>query len=707
MRSILLIFACAILSLPGARARGEPLRSIAVMRELPAEQLAGKPKVEIECVVLTLVGANSQKMVVWQDGVGMYANATWGGGKKHMPTDHKISPGDRIRIKGTVWEGQIAPVIVPTDIEWIGTGGMPEARPANLVEMLSGRLASQWVRMEGVVQSVKPHPERQDEYWSLQIGTPHGRFALRLPREKDVDPSAWIDAVISIRGTCLHLFNQRGESMGARMLANSAADITVIKPSPGDPFATVLTPITRLQPFTPYEAMPHRRKISGMVTLCRPGSFLYLQDGERAVKVKTSDPTAFRPGDLVEAVGFVAQDSYYAEVCDAVLRKTGSAPPPQPLVISTKWPDLLRKRFNPPPVSDSNGRLVELTGVLELQGEDFDGRWLSVVRDGTAAKIRLPSDIGELPRRGSMVRFTGICELEYPAEELVETFTQPTGIVLLMRDSADLTIIKPASWWTLRRLWLVVATMSALLLGTLVWVRTLNRKVHQRSLALASEISNRQLAEARTEERTRLAEELHDTIAQGLTGVSLQLEAAGRAWEGHPEKLPRHLLLARQILGSSRDEIRRSLWNLRSGLLDSNDLLGSLEAIAANLSPDAQPEILCHCEGKIRPLPDSMSHALLRIAQEALSNAVNHASARHVDALVEFSENHVILTVRDDGRGFDLSDAMKLDPPHFGLQGMRGRTRRLNGEFHIESKPGTGTTVRATIPNPSQAEQKN
>lgn len=700
MRFPIFIFICAMQWLLMDAAISEPLRSIAAMQEMHPEKLATRPEIEVDAVALCAVQYGSQ-FVVWQDGVGIYVNATWGGGDlQEILQGHHITPGDRLRIKGTVRDGDVSPVIVPSHIDWLGPGNLPEARPTNLIDMLSGRLSSQWVRIEGVVQAVKPFPD-QEEFWLIQIGTPNGRFAVRMLREPEVDPVSWIDAAVSVRGTCMCFLNQRGEMMGVNILSNNAADFSLLSIPPIDPFAVESSNLNRLQTFSPHELMPHRRKISGVVTLCRPGSYLYLQEGDRGVKVFSSDPTSFQPGDLIEASGFVVRGERVLGMENAVLRKAGNESPPMPLDISEISPDLLRRPLHPPPYEDLNGRLVELTGVLELDGEDLDGPWLSVVSEGTVVKVRLPAEMrNDIPRRDSVVRLTGICELEYPPSNLIETITGPTGIRLLMRDINDLTVIKAASWWTPHRLWMVVAAMALLLLISLIWARTLKRKVRQRGMALASEITNRKVAETRTAERTRMAEELHDTLAQGLTGVSLQLEAAGRAADGRPTELPRHLRLASQILSSSRDEIRRSLWNLRSGLLDTDDLIGSLQAIAANLSPDKQPEISCRCVGEMKALPEGIAHALLRIAQEALSNAVNHASANTVEAVLEFGTDEVILVVRDDGKGFDKKDALELDATHFGLQGMRGRARRLNGQFQIDSKPGSGTTIRATLPYP-------
>ncbi|BCX49060.1 sensor histidine kinase [Haloferula helveola] len=664
-----------------------------------AEELAERPPIDVEGIALTTLSTDGRRIMLWQDGVALFADATRNpDGAESVLPDREIVPGDRLRVTGHGKESFVAPLIVPSKIEWLGSGDLPEAPTVDLIEMSSGRLSSQWVRVEGVVQAVKPFPD-QKRFWLLQIATPHGRFTARLEKESDDAPTQWVDAVVAVRGVCLHIFNHRGESIGPRLHVNGASEITVLEHPPRDPFALPDTPLDNLQPFTPHEVMPHRKKVRGTVTFCRPGSHLYIQNEGRGVRIVTSDTTVFHPGDQVEAAGFVVPGAHFSEIHQAILRKVDSAPAPVPLQLETPLPELMRLPFEQTPFKDLHGRLVELGGVLELSGEDADGRWMSLVSDGVAAQVRLPPEIQEIPRRGSVVRVAGICELEYPSTELVETFTLPSGLRLLPRGPADLTVVKSASWWTPQRQWMVVAIVGILLLLALAWVHTLRRRVLEKGAELAAEMGGRRMAEARAEERTRLAEELHDTLAQGLTGVSLQLEAAGRALNLRPTESSRHLGLAGQILASHRDEVRRTLWNLRSGLLDTGDLLGSLRAIAENLCPGTKPVISCRRTGEVLDLPDSVAHAVLRIAQEAMSNAVKHASAENVEAAVEFGATEVILTVTDDGCGFKPGAAAGADPAHFGLQGMRGRARRLDGQFEVNSTPGEGTTVRATIPH--------
>ena len=673
--------------------------TVAEIREMEAAELEARPAVQLEGVAVSTLRTTGRRIVLWQGGSAIFVDVTRSGlDRDEVLPERELVPGDRLRVTGQVMESFVAPVVAPSRIEWLGSGELPDAPTVNLVEMSSGRLSSQWIRVEGVVQAVKPFPGSQ-WFWLLQLGTPHGRFTVRLEKEPDVDPMEWIDAVVSLRGVCLHIFNHRGEPVGARLHVNGASEVTILKAPPDDPFEMDPTPLENLRPFSPHEVMPHRKKVVGTVTFCHPGSHLYLQHGGRGVKIVTNDPTRFAPGDLVEAAGFIVPGVHFSEVHQAILRKVDSGAPPTPLELETPLPELMRLPFEKTPFVDLHGRLVELGGVLELSGEDRDGRWLSLVTDGVAAQVRLPAEMPELPRRGSVVRVVGICELEYPSSDLVETFTVPSGLRLFPRGPADLTVVKSPSWWTPRRQWIMVAVVVGLLLLALAWVHTLRRRVQERGTALASEMGGRRMAEARTAERTRMAEELHDTLAQGLTGVSLQIEAAGRALDVRPTESSRHLGLASQILESSRDEIRRTLWNLRSGLLDTGDLLGSLRAIAANLCPGTRPVISCRCVGPARELPDRVAHAVLRIAQEAMSNAVTHASAGHIEAVIEFGPTEVILTVKDDGCGFEPGSAAGTDSHHFGLQGMRGRVRRLHGDFEIDSSPGRGAMIRAAIPN--------
>ena len=135
-------------------------------------------------------------------------------------------------------------------------------------------------------------------------------------------------------------------------------------------------------------------------------------------------------------------------------------------------------------------------------------------------------------------------------------------------------------------------------------------------------------------------------------------------------------------------------------MLDNNDLPSALTAVAQQLSENAQTRISVATLGPSRRLPQDLEHQLLRIAQEAVTNAIRHAKSRVIQIELTFHPQAAQLLVRDDGCGFEprLPEAGK--PGHFGLVGMRERARALGGKLVIESHPGSGTMVKVNVPTP-------
>jgi signal transduction histidine kinase len=201
------------------------------------------------------------------------------------------------------------------------------------------------------------------------------------------------------------------------------------------------------------------------------------------------------------------------------------------------------------------------------------------------------------------------------------------------------------------------------------------------------------------EERQRLAREIHDTLAQGLTGVVTQLEAAEAALQDRPEAAREHLDTARRLARESLGEARRSVNALRPGPLEQGRLVDAVAAVARGWSRASGVPATVTSVGEARPLPSETEVTLLRVAQEALANAGRHAAASAVALTLAFGDGQVSLDVTDDGVGFDPAA-----PPSgngsggYGLTAMRERVAALRGSLDVESGPGQGTTVVATIP---------
>ncbi len=199
------------------------------------------------------------------------------------------------------------------------------------------------------------------------------------------------------------------------------------------------------------------------------------------------------------------------------------------------------------------------------------------------------------------------------------------------------------------------------------------------------------------EERNRLARELHDTIAQGLTAVLLHLETADALLDAEADRARIHQAMEQAIRSTraSLEETRRSVLDLRAAPLEGRDLAQALGQLVEDLRQQSALSIHFTATGANAPLSSRLEVGLYRIAQEALTNVRRHAGARSVVLQLMITPEHARLVLEDDGVGFD-PDAIPHE--HYGLIGINERTRLLGGHLRIESARGTGTRLEVTIP---------
>jgi len=195
------------------------------------------------------------------------------------------------------------------------------------------------------------------------------------------------------------------------------------------------------------------------------------------------------------------------------------------------------------------------------------------------------------------------------------------------------------------------------------------------------------------DERRRMAQEIHDTLAQGLTGIITQLHAAEQAGRD-PTAWQRHLTAATALARESLSEARRSVHALRPEPLQTAQLGEAIAEVARRWSARHGIAVQTTTTGTVRPLPPPAEVALLRVAQEGLTNVARHADATRVGVTLSYLEHEVALDVRDDGKGFDPS----RPADGFGLVAMRQRVAGLAGSLLVESEPGAGTGISARVP---------
>jgi signal transduction histidine kinase len=207
----------------------------------------------------------------------------------------------------------------------------------------------------------------------------------------------------------------------------------------------------------------------------------------------------------------------------------------------------------------------------------------------------------------------------------------------------------------------------------------------------------RQLAAVHNE-RARLSREIHDTLLQSLAGVAMQLDAVSNDSHASPRIRIAMVRMRRQLEDYMR-ETRASIWNLRAGTRDDSDLVAALRTVAERVT-SGRVRFTLSVSGKPRPCEPTVQAEVVRIVQEAVSNAVRHARAGQVRLTLGFGDTALRICVADDGRGFDPVAVGSSDGLHYGLVGIRERAEQIGARCSLESAPASGCEVVVELPLP-------
>jgi len=200
------------------------------------------------------------------------------------------------------------------------------------------------------------------------------------------------------------------------------------------------------------------------------------------------------------------------------------------------------------------------------------------------------------------------------------------------------------------------------------------------------------------EERNRIARDMHDTFAQNLGGVALQLDSIKMQFTDIPPLLLQKLDQTSQMIRYSLAEAYRAVRDLRARILETRELAEALPEIAEQTTAGSGVVLDIQLKGTARRLPSIAEDNLLRIFQEMMANAVKHARARKISVELAFDTTSLTLRVADDGCGFDAEKAFSLGEGHYGLLGMQERVERLGGRMSLKSQPGEGTEILVQVP---------
>ena len=554
---------------------------------------------------------------------------------------------------------------------------------------LFGGESNSLVRIEGVVKTVMRDDLDVDWSWA-EVETPSSTMPVAVHRNISSyeDLRKTIDAEVRIDGYSLQK-RRIPLPKGERIIATKPFE--VLLPPPADPFSAPV--------FSHKRRSPHRQRIAGTVLAVRRDRLFMRAQSPRdyAVKVALSDDAVVPAvGAHIVVVGFVRISSFSRYLSEALVKVVGEGTcddgerpadiDGDSLFVTPNGSGKVNSRYF--------GKTVRVRGTaIDDFGEGDDGLMLKCGRHTLRIDMAFPDGCERHVKAGSTIEITGVCDLEFENSFGDTIFPHFRGFAILPRTAVDVNVLAEPPWWTPFRLVCVIALLALALSATLAW---------NRSLAVISERKGRELyreqiasakAELKVEERTRLAVEIHDSLSQTLTGVSLQIDAAMRNGEKGFSAAERNLKTARQMLASCRHELRCCIWDLKSRTFEEKNMT---EAIERMLAPHAgQTRISIRFNVPRTVLTDSTTHAVLRIIRELTVNAVRHGKASEVKIAGECHNGTISFSVKDNGSGFDPASVAGPATGHFGLQGIRERLNEFDGEMKIESSPGKG--AKATV----------
>jgi signal transduction histidine kinase len=579
---------------------------------------------------------------------------------------------------GNTAQGNFAPVVAAKEIKRLGNGRMPEPARPSWNELANGSMDVQWVEFQGLVSGVHSNV--------LDLLLPEGPLQVLMENHFESELQTCAHAVVRVRGTLFAIWNAdtREVQFGSVLMRNGSVNVDT--PPLVDPFQAPTKTARELLLFDA-QATPFRPVRVQAQVLFTDAQAAYAVNEGLGVRLMSTNSSELHAGDLVEAVGYPEIGGPSPLLRQALIRKTGSAPLPQPRMLT--GPSF--------PTKGLDSTLVRVEAKLLAMHTERSSPVLEVQSSGHLYVARVKPYPGEQLslRLGSKLQLTGVFAAtgwRQSQGSVVESFA------LLLNSPADIVVLSQPSWWTLERLGAVVGFLLVVLMLAAAWITQLRRQVEQRTAQLQLEIRERERAEhhrALEAERARIARDLHDDLGSSLTEIGALASTGQRstAVAGGPPELfdaiagkARGSIAALDVIVWAVDPEDNSLQSMADYLSGfAGEYLSHSNVVCRFRIPVSLPELMF--EGRTR-------HDLFLAVKETLNNVVRHAQATEVEFSLVVALNALEIVIADNGRGFDASAATDGN----GLNNLRSRLQKLGGSCIVESQVGRGTTVRIRLP---------
>ena len=562
-------------------------------------------------------------------------------------------------------------------------GNVPPFVEASADDILSGRLAFRMIRLHGIVgDAFRDDIDSRFTFLIVNNGGESILVPIHAPDITDAEIEAYIGSEVVVSGLCdpqpqtcrrrcYHLIN-----------VDRTDDIRILKRADIDPFSVPDISQLDLERPSRIPTLGRHRTQGRVIAVWQGDAFLLKTLSGELCRVQLMNRRVPRYGDDVEAVGFPETDLYRINLTRAIWRPADDLGITLPEPHQTGIREILRPSPTGP-VYDPycHGKAVCMSGsVRSIPDPTRSDDFLYIETDGQLIRIDASANPSALDglTLGCGVEVTGICVFDIHNWRGNAAFPRIYGTRIVLRTARDIRIVSYPSWWTPGRLLTVIAILLVAL-----------------ALIVAWNVLQRRIARLRFADRTRLAIELHDSLSQILTSVSLQVDAARELVPADTDKARARLDIASKTIDSCRNELKNCIRDLRDETLDTDDFNAAIRKVLAPVLSDATLSVRFNIPR--HALSDNAAHATICIVRELATNAVRHGHATRIRVAGSLDTGRLSFSVSDNGCGFDQKNRPGIAEGHFGLEGIAERVRSLGGKFDLSSTPGHGTRAVITI----------